>query len=117
MAKRGWLIVVTTGFVFVLCALIVVGLVMMDKAHFGSLVGSAFLPVIASGVIAGGILMLIGSLLLRGQKTWHRVVLILFALIAVTSPLMGFLFLLPWGLLAVSSPLVIWILVAMRRQP
>jgi len=117
MAKRGWLIVVTIGFALVLCAMIVVGLVIADKAHFGWLVGSAFLPVITSGVLAGGILMLIGSLLLRGQKSWQRVVLILWALIAVTSPLFGLMFLLPWGLLAVSSPLIIWILVAMRRQP
>jgi hypothetical protein len=114
--KRGWVIVVTIGFVLVLCALIAVGLVIADKAHFGWLVGSAFLPVISSGVIVGGIMMLIGSLLLPGQKTWQRIVLILWALIAVTSPLMGLMFLLPWGLLAVSSPLIIWMLVTMRRQ-
>lgn len=115
--KRGWLIVVTIGFGFALCAMIVVGLVIVDKNHFGPLVGWAFLPVITSGVIVGGILMLIGSLLLRGQKTWQRAVLILWGLIAATSPLFGLMFLLPWGLLAASSPLIIWILVAMRRQP
>lgn len=116
MTKRGWLIVVTIGFALVLCAMIVVGLVIADKRHFGGLVGSAFLPVITSGVLVGGIIMLIGSLLIPERKTWRGMVLILWALIAVTSPLFGLMFLLPWGLLAVSVPLVIWVLTAVRRS-
>jgi len=113
---RGWLIVVTVGFALVLCAMIVVGLVIADKPHFGWLVGGAFLPVITSGVLAGGIVMLIGGFMLPERKTWRGIVLLLWALIAVTSPAFGIMFLLPWALLAVSVPLVIWLLMTMRRS-
>lgn len=115
--KRGWLIVVTAGFAMVLLAMIAVGLVIADKPHFGWLVGTAFLPVITSGVIAGGIMMLSGSFVIPARKTWRGIVLLLWALVAVTSPAFGIMFLLPWGLLAASAPLVIWALVTMLRQP
>jgi hypothetical protein len=58
-AKRGWLIVVTAGLI-------------ADKPHFGWLVGRAFLPVITSGVIAGGIMMLSGSFVIPARKTWRE---------------------------------------------
>jgi hypothetical protein len=116
MTKRRWLILMTVGFAMMIVAMIVVALVIADKEDFGGLVGPAFLPVITSGVIAGGLLMLIGSLMIPERKTWQGIVLILWSLIAVTSPLFGFMFLLPWGLLAISAPVVIWSLATMLRQ-
>lgn len=101
----------------VLLAMIGVGLVIADKPHFGWLVGTAFLPLITSGVIAGGIMMLSGSFVIPARNTWRGMVLLLWALVAVTSPAFGIMFLLPWGLLAASAPLVIWALVTMLRQP
>ena len=115
--RRVCLWLIAAGLVFALCALLTVLLVMVDKSHFGGLVGWAFLPVITSGVIVGGLMMLVGSLFLPERWSWRGITLIVWALIAATSPLFGYLFLLPWGLLAVSAPLVIWIVAAMFRAP
>jgi hypothetical protein len=113
--RRLWPRVIIAGLVMVLLALATVGLVIADKRHFGTLVGWAFLPVITSGVIVGGVVMLIGTLALPARATWRGIVLIIWSLIAATSPLFGFLFLLPWGILAVTLPLVVWIIAGMLR--
>ena len=114
-ASRGWLRLAIIGLALVVIAMITVALVMLDKPHFGFLVGTWFLPVITSGVIGGGLLMLIAALNLPIRWTWRGWVLIFYGLIAVTSPLMGMMFLLPWGVLALSLPLVIRMLVTLRR--
>lgn len=115
MRKSLW--VVTIGLGLVLCAMLVVLLVMVDKEHFGGLVTGAFLPAVTSGVIVGGLATLIGALMLPERKSWRGAVLIVWALVAVTSPLFGFLFLLPWALLAITIPLVIWVVATLRRAP
>jgi hypothetical protein len=113
---RLWLRTIIAGFALVSLAFVAV-LLVMDKAHFGWLMGWAFLPVITGAVIVGGVMMLIGTLCLPQRKSWRGAVLIAWAVIAVTSPLFGlFLFLLPWTLLAVTAPLVIWVLAGMRRE-
>jgi hypothetical protein len=110
--RRLWLVLATLGCVFVVLAMIASALVLLDKPHFGWMVGSAFLAIISSGVIAGGLLVLIAS---AGQwRTWRGIVLIVWGLIAVTSPLFGFLFLLPWSILVLMLPLVIVVLAQQR---
>lgn len=113
-ATRG-LTVVIVGFVLVLCTLVSVLLVTVDKTHFGWLVGWGFLPAIGAGVVLGGVLVLIGSLLLPERLTWRGLTLIVWSLIAVTSPLFGIMFLFPWAVLAVLAPLVAWILRTLYR--
>jgi hypothetical protein len=113
--KRIWLIAIVAGFTAVLLALITVALVIADKPHFGWLVSVGFVTVITSGVIAGALVMLMGSLLLPERRRWEGIVLIVWALIAATSPLFGIMFLLPWGIMALASPIVIWSLARLSR--
>lgn len=97
-------------------ALLASALVMFDKPHFGWMVGTWFLPVIGSGCIVGAVLMLIGTLMLPDRWTWRGIVLLVWALIALTSPGFGYLFLLPWGVLALLLPVVIPVFVTLFRQ-
>ncbi|HEX6097675.1 MAG TPA: hypothetical protein VF432_15210 [Thermoanaerobaculia bacterium] len=115
MSKTGWLRLATIGVALVVLAMVVSFLVIADKENFGFLVGSAFLGVITSGVIVGGILLAISAWKLPERKSWRGIALIVWGLIAVTSPAFGFMFLLPWGVLALSLPVVIVALVQLRR--
>ena len=105
--RRGGLVLVTVGVVLVVIALITAALVLFDKEHFGWMVGGMFLPVMTSGVIVGSLAVIVGALMLPQRKSWRAIVLVVWALIAVTSPLFGFLFLLPWCVLALMLPAVI----------
>jgi len=109
-SSRRWLIAASIGCAMIVLTMVVVALVILDKPQFGWLVGSMFLPVITSGVLLGGLIVLVSALNLPARKTWRGVTLILWALIALTSPLFGIMFLLPWGVLLLMLPLVIWIL-------
>ena len=95
--------------------MIVSALVILDKKHFGWMVDTWFLPIIASGCLVGGLLVLIGTLKLPERWTWRGIVLLVWALIALTSPAFGFLFLLPWGVLVLMLPLVIPVFVQLYR--
>lgn len=112
---RRWLIVTTIGVALVVIAMIVVALVMIDKDTFGDLVGPSFLPIIGSGILAGAVILLIGTWMLPHRKTWRGYVLFAWGLIALTSPLFGIMFLLPWGVLVLMLPLVVAILVTLFR--
>jgi hypothetical protein len=114
--RRTWLTVTTIGVVMVLFALIVAALVVLDKPHFGFLVGSMFLPVMTSGVLAGSIVVLAGAWNLPRSRSWRRIVLLLWGLIALTSPAFGLLFLAPWAVLAVMSPAVIAALASFYKE-
>lgn len=103
------------GCALVVIAMIVSALVILDKEHFGWMVGSTFLPIITSGCLVGGLLVLVGTLKLPERWTWRGIVLLVWALIALTSPAFGFLFLLPWGVLVLMLPLVIPVLVQLYR--
>src|SRR5215212_9882475 len=116
MSKKSWLVLATAGCVLIVIAFIVTALVTFDKPQFGWLVGTWFLPVITSGVIVGAILILAAVLNLPERKSWRGLVLILWALIALTSPLFGLMFLLPWGVLVITLPLVIAVLMALFRS-
>jgi hypothetical protein len=99
----------------VVLAMAVSALVLFDKPHFGWLVDTWFLPVITSGCIVGAVLMLIGVLKLPERWTWRGIVLLVWALIALTSPIFGFLFLAPWSVLVLMLPLVIPLFVTLFR--
>jgi hypothetical protein len=114
--RRGWLIAAWIGLVMVLIPMLVVAAVIIDKPHFGWMVKSLFLEFISGGVMVGGLLVLIAAWFLPGRKTWRGVTLMLWGLIALTSPGFGLMFLLPWGLVALGLPLVIAILLRHSRM-
>jgi hypothetical protein len=111
---RLWLNLVTAGVAMVVVAMIVVALVLIDKPHFGDLVGPYFLQVITSGVMVGAILVLIGAWKLP-DRTWRRRILLIWALVALTSPAFGIMFLLPWGALVAALPWVVAALWQLHR--
>lgn len=113
--RRGWLITATIGVALVTLAMLTIALVMLDKTHFGWMVGTWFLEIISSGMIAGGLVLLVGAALLPERKTWRGILLLLWGFIAVTSPAFGLMFLFPWGVLALSLPLIIAILMRFFR--
>jgi MFS family permease len=106
---RRWLVLATIGCALVTCALIAVLLVTFDKTHFGWLVGTWFLEVITSGVLVGAVILLVAAWNLP-DRTWRRWFLLLWSLIAITSPALGLLFILPWAVLFVTLPVVVVIL-------
>lgn len=113
---RGWLLLAVAGCGFVVLAMVVSFLTLIDKPHFGWMVGRRFLMTVASGVFVGGLMLLAGAWNLPERKSWRGVTLLLWALIALTSPAMGYMFLLPWAVLVVTLPLVIAILVRQFRM-
>lgn len=113
--RRGWLTLAAIGCGLVVLAVLVSALVIFDKEHFGWMVDTWFLPIIGSGCLVGGLLVLVGTLMLPERWTWRGIVLLVWALIALTSPLFGFLFLVPWGVLALLLPVVIPVFVQLYR--
>ncbi len=113
--RRGRLIVATIGVALAALAMLTIALVMLDKTHFGWMVGTWFPEIISGGMIVGGLVLLVGAAFLPERKTWRGILLIVWALIAITSPGFGLMFLLPWGVLALSLPLVIAILMKFFR--
>lgn len=114
-ASRFSIWTVTIGFALVVVAMLVVGLVMVDKPHFGFLVNGLFLPIITSGVIVGSLVILAGWWKLPRRNSWRGHALLLWALIAVTSPLFGWLILAPWAVLVLTLPLIVAALVQLHR--
>ena len=103
------------GVALITLTLVVVALVIFAKPQFQNLVGSWFLPIVTSGVLLGSILVIVAALALPERKTWRGIFLVVWGLIAVTSPLFGYMFLFPWGLLALTLPVVISILITLSR--
>ena len=117
LPRRRWLMVAKIGVALVTLAMVVVALVIFAKEQFGELAGSAFLPVITSGVLLGSIMLIVAALNLPERKNWRGIVLLVWGLIGLTSPAFGWLFLFPWGLLALLLPVVISILITLSRTP
>ena len=115
-SRRRWLTLAAVGCGLVVLAILASALVIFDKKHFGWMVGSMFLVVISGGCIVGSVLMLIGALKLPERWTWRGILLLVWALIALTSPGFGYLFLVPWGVLALLLPVVIPVFVTLFRQ-
>jgi len=112
---RRWLILAMAGCGLIVLAMMTTALVIADKPTFGGLVGTSFLPVITSGVIVGSILLLVAAWNLPQRKSWRGVTLLIWALIALTSPAFGIMFLLPWGFLVLMLPFVIAAFVSLVR--
>src|SRR5438045_7722126 len=102
--RRIWLRVIAIGIALMIVAMIVATLVVVDKPRFGFLVNEWFMPVMTSGVIVGGVLVFIAALMLPEKKSWRVITLIVWGLIAATSPLFGIMFLLPWSVLVLMLP-------------
>jgi len=107
--------VAVIGVALVVLTLVAVALVIFAKEQFKGLVGSAFLPVIGAGVLLGSILVIVAALKLPERRTWRGIFLLVWGLIALTSPAFGYMFLFPWGVLAVLLPVVISILITLHR--
>jgi hypothetical protein len=114
--RNGWLIVATTGVSLIVLAMVAIALVMLDKPHFGWMVGTWFLEIISGGMIVGGIVLLAGAAFLPERKTWRGILLLVWGLIAVTSPAFGLMFLLPWAVLALSLPFIVVVLRTLFRR-
>jgi hypothetical protein len=115
VSRRRWLMVAKIGVGLIALTMVVVALVIFAKEQFKELVGPAFLPIIGSGVLLGSILVIVAALRLPERKTWRGIFLLVWGLIALTSPALGIMFLLPWGLLALTLPVVISILITFSR--
>lgn len=114
--RRGWLIAAWIGVVMVLVPILIVAAVLADKLHFGWMVKSLFVEFITAGVMIGGLLVLVSAFFLPERKSWRGIALMLWGLIALTSPRFGLMFLFPWGLVALGLPLVIAILLRQSRM-
>jgi MFS family permease len=114
--RRGWLIVTTIGCALVTLAMLTIALTMLDKTHFGWMIGTWFLEIISSGMIAGSLVLLIGVFCLPERWTWRGITLIVWGLIGITSPAFGLLFLFPWLLLALTLPVIVAILIKLFRS-
>jgi hypothetical protein len=105
----------TAGVVLVGLAFLVVGLVLVDKKHFGGLVGGSFLMAVSATVILGSLLVFIAGWKLRGAG-WKRAILVTWGVIGIISPALGpFLILMPWAVLLVLLPAVIVALATASR--
>src|SRR5438477_6832536 len=113
---RRWLTLAWIGCALVMLPMAIIALEIIDKPHFGRLVGPMFLPVITISIILGGLLMLIAGFKLPDRKNWRGYVLMAWGIVAAASPAAGaFLIFFPWGILVLSLPLVVWILVSTGR--
>lgn len=114
--RRGWWMACAIGVVMVVLGLIVTALVIYDKKHFGWMAGGTFLSIMGANVIIGGLLVIVGAWKLPQRKTWRGITLIVWGLIAATSPALGYMFLLPWAALALLSPVAIAALIGTSKS-
>lgn len=112
---RRWLNLTMIGCVLVLLVLLTAALVIADKETFGWLVTPIFLPAMTIGAMVGGLVMLVAAWNLPQRMKWQGILLMVWALIALTSPAFGFMFLLPWGVLIVLLPFVVAAFVTLRQ--
>jgi hypothetical protein len=110
--SRRWLVWALVGAVMVLAALATLALVYFDKPHFGFLVGRYFLEVVSAVIVAGSLMMLVGTWKAAPRRDWAKTVLLLWAVIALVSPATGLFFLFPAFVLVLSLPVMLF---AMHR--
>jgi hypothetical protein len=107
MPARRWTPLAWIGFALVMVALFTTCLVLVAKDRFDWLVsGSYYLQSIIGLIFVGAIALIVAIALSPYRKTWRGIGVIVWALIALTSPLLGYLFLLPWALMLLTAPLV-----------
>jgi hypothetical protein len=66
--RHGWLITATVGASFSALAMVTIALVMLDKRHFGWMVGTWFLEVISAGMMVGGFILILGAWNLPSER-------------------------------------------------
>lgn len=108
---RLWLYAALAGCALIVLVMLMGALVLFDKPQFGSLVGPNFMRLMISGMILGGVILLIAAINLPERRTWRGVIVMGWAIIAGTSPGFGYLFLIPWTVLVLSLPVVASILI------
>ena len=108
--RRRYLYIAAAGATIILLDFLLAILVIADKKQFSWLVTWQFLPATTIAALLGSIAMLIAVFNLSERSTWGGRGVILWALIGLLSPLLGIMFLTAWGLMFVTSPLVIWAL-------
>lgn len=113
--SRKWLILAWAGFALILLAIATVCLVIFDKEHFSWLVGPAFVGSVVGMVAAGSIALMVAAAFLRPGKTWRTFAVVAWSVLALISPLFGLLFLFPWGVLLITAPVIITILLNWSR--
>lgn len=116
MNRSRWLVTAIAGCAMVAIALFVALLVIVDKTNFGWLVGRYFLQTLTGGLFVGAVIMLAGAWNLHERRNWRGRTLIAWALVALTSPAFGLMFVLPWLLLALSLPVVIGVFITLWRE-
>jgi hypothetical protein len=109
--QRVWVTTAWVGCVMVVIAILAVAAVSFDK----DLVKPLFLEYVTGGVMVGGLIVFIAAWFLPDRKNWRGITLMVWGLIAVTSPWFGLLFLVPWAVVGIMLPLVIAILVRQSR--
>jgi hypothetical protein len=109
--QRVWVTTAWVGCAMVVIAILAVAAVWYDK----DLVKPLFLEYLTGGVMVGGLIVFIAAWFLPERNTWRGITLMVWGLIAVTSPWFGLLFLVPWAVVAVMLPLVIAILLRQSR--
>ena len=114
-APRRWLNLAMIGCALMLLVLLMAALVILDKETFGWLVRPMFLPAMSIAAMLGALLMLVAVWNLPQRTKWQGILLAVWALIALTSPAFGFLFLVPWAVLIVLLPFVVAAFVTLRR--
>lgn len=115
--RRRWLVLASIGYGLILLAIAIVCLVIVAKQQFQWLVGPPFLGTVIATIVIGGLLILVAVAMLPAErKHWMGWAVLAWALIALTSPLFGIMFLLPWGALLLSAPLILVVLVLWFRS-
>jgi len=115
--NRRWLTLAWIGCALVLLPMAVIALTIIDKPDFGRIVSPMFLPTITISIILGGLLVLIAAFKLPDRKNWRGYLLMLWGIVAIGSPAAGaFLIMLPWSILVLMLPLVVWILVSSAKR-
>ncbi|HYI09957.1 MAG TPA: hypothetical protein VEK57_12935 [Thermoanaerobaculia bacterium] len=116
MPTRRWVLLGWIGYGMVLLVIFTVCLVLFAKEQFSWLVGSMFLPAIGGMIFVGALAVLLAALMPPYRKTGPAIGVAIWALIALTSPLFGLMFLMPWSLLLLTAPLVLLALFTWWKQ-
>jgi MFS family permease len=116
MNRSRLLLAAMLGCTLVVIPLVIVALVVIDKGRFGGLVGSYFLQIVMSGIFFGALMLLVSAWSLHEARNWRGRTLIAWALVALTSPAFGWMFIAPWMLLTLTVPVVISALVSLWRE-
>lgn len=115
MPTRRWVLLGWAGYAVILLAMLTAFLAMFAKEQFSWLVGSMFLQWMVGTFFVGAVAMLVAVFKLPYRKTKRAAGVAAWALVALTSPFFGLMFLLPWTVLILTAPLVFAALYSWRQ--